>query len=167
MKYKRLWKIHDLVELAKKVKAPQNILELCDALNPHYIETRYLIDVNYDKDMSKEALDNARKVVLWAKKNNEEIIRKIENFKQRIGVDKIIIFGSFARGEFGKDSDIDLILVDEGFEGKEFHKRTKGFWLKWDLGIPVDFICYTPEEFNKLKKRVSIVSEALKEGIAI
>jgi hypothetical protein len=31
----------------------------------------------------------------------------------------------------------------------------------------VDFICYTPEEFEKLKKEVSIVSEALKEGIEI
>jgi hypothetical protein len=31
----------------------------------------------------------------------------------------------------------------------------------------VDFICYTPEEFEKLKKEVSIVSEAFKEGIEI
>jgi hypothetical protein len=37
----------------------------------------------------------------------------------------------------------------------------------WDLNYPVDFLCYTPEEFNKLKKEVSIVSEALKEGIEI
>jgi hypothetical protein len=36
-----------------------------------------------------------------------------------------------------------------------------------DLNYPVDFLCYTPEEFNKLKKEVSIVSEALKEGIEI
>jgi hypothetical protein len=36
-----------------------------------------------------------------------------------------------------------------------------------DLNYPVDFLCYTPEEFNKLKKEVSIVSEALKEGVEI
>ena len=39
--------------------------------------------------------------------------------------------------------------------------------MKWPLDLPADFICYTPEEFEKLKKEVSIVSEALKEGIEI
>jgi len=32
---------------------------------------------------------------------------------------------------------------------------------------PVDFLCYTPEEFEKLRKRISIVSVALKTGIEI
>lgn len=100
-------------------------------------------------------------------RRNKEIIKKIQNFKQEIRVDRVIIFGSFARGKFGRNSDIDLILVDNKFKGKKFHERTKGMWLKWNLGIPVDFLCYTPEEFNKLKKRISIVSEALREGIAI
>jgi len=31
----------------------------------------------------------------------------------------------------------------------------------------VDFICYTVDEFNKLKKKISLVSTALKEGIEI
>ena len=64
-------------------------------------------------------------------------------------------------------SDVDLILVSKKFRGKKFHSRFKGLWLKWDLGLPVDFLCYTPEEFEELKKEVSVVSEAVRGGIEI
>ena len=37
----------------------------------------------------------------------------------------------------------------------------------WNLDYPVDFLCYTPEEFEKKKKEISIVKEAVKEGIDI
>ncbi len=95
------------------------------------------------------------------------MIEGIRKFKESIGVSRAIVFGSFARGEFGEDSDIDLLLVSEKFRGKSFIQRSKGLWLKWDLGLPVDFICFTPEEFKKLKKEVSIVSEAIREGIEV
>ena len=67
LRYKRLWKVHDLVGLGKRIDVPQNILKACDALNPHYIETRYPIGIDYEKDAAAEALGNARKVVKWAK----------------------------------------------------------------------------------------------------
>jgi len=35
----------------------------------------------------------------------------------------------------------------------------------WNLDLPVDFLCYTPKEFNKLKKQISIVKEAIENGI--
>jgi len=100
-------------------------------------------------------------------KESKRVINGIKKFKEKIKADKIVIFGSFARGEFGKHSDIDIILVSRKFKGKNFHSRFKGLWLKWDLDLPVDFIPYTPEEFDKLKKEVSIVSEALREGIVV
>ena len=37
----------------------------------------------------------------------------------------------------------------------------------WDYNFAVDFICYTPKEFNEKKNQVSIVSEALKTGVII
>ncbi|MEM2619521.1 MAG: hypothetical protein QW356_08630, partial [Candidatus Hadarchaeales archaeon] len=61
----------------------------------------------------------------------------------------------------------DLILISKSFEGKNFFERLRGLWLKWKLQKPVDFIPYTPEEFQRLKTKVSLVSEALKEGIEI
>ena len=49
----------------------------------------------------------------------------------------------------------------------DFLERGEKMYDYWTLDIPVDFLCYTPEEFNKLKKRISIVKEAVSNGIAI
>src|SRR3989338_4223532 len=47
-KFKQLYKVHDLVILARKVGAPQEILEICDELEPLYTATRYPDDImNY------------------------------------------------------------------------------------------------------------------------
>lgn len=100
-----------------------------------------------------------------------KIVNYLQSFKKDVknpfGIEKIILFGSAARGEMHKNSDVDLILVSKSFTGKKFFKRGIGLYKYWKLPYPTDFLCYTPKEFERLKKRVSIVSEALKEGIAI
>lgn len=32
-----IWKIHDLVTLAEELGAPNDVIESCDSLNPHYM----------------------------------------------------------------------------------------------------------------------------------
>ncbi|MBI2971945.1 MAG: nucleotidyltransferase domain-containing protein [Candidatus Aenigmarchaeota archaeon] len=102
---------------------------------------------------------------------NKKIIEGVRDFKQvskkNIGIEKIIIFGSAARGDMSEHSDVDLILVSKKFSQKSFLKRSLGLRKYWKLGYPADFICYTPEEFEREKKKVSIVSEALREGIVV
>jgi len=68
MKYKRLWKIHDLYELAKKVNATKNICDLCEKLTQHYIATRYPTDEEYSKKDAEEAINQSRMVIKWVKK---------------------------------------------------------------------------------------------------
>ena len=77
-----------------------------------------------------------------------------------------MLFGSRATNKFREESDVDLIIVGE-FKGKNNLKRAPPLYFQWHLDLPVDFLCYTPKEFNKLKKRVSIVKEALDHGIII
>ena len=49
-KYNKLWKIHDLIELAKKVDANSEIIDVCAKLNSTSIETRYPdVPVSYAK----------------------------------------------------------------------------------------------------------------------
>ncbi len=103
--------------------------------------------------------------------SRKTIIKKIEKFKEGlkndINIEKIIFFGSRASGKPHKDSDIDLIIVSGDFRGKKFRYRAIGFYNHWNLDLPVDFLCYTPEEFNKLKKQISIVKDAVETGIEI
>ena len=81
-----------------------------------------------------------------------------------MNVQRIILFGSMATGEANEDSDIDLIIVSPRFRGLSFWKRAIGLHDYWTLDYPVDFLCFSPEEFEKKSKGVTIVSEALKEG---
>ena len=105
------------------------------------------------------------------KQQTQKIIQQLKEFKRNskktFGIDKIILFGSAAKGKMNEHSDIDLILVSEKFRGQSFFKRAIGLYDYWNLDYPVDFLCYTPEEFEKKKNRVTIVREAVLEGIEI
>ena len=99
-----------------------------------------------------------------------EIISKLKSFKKSIRglkISSMFFFGSRVSGRPKKDSDIDLIIVSKDFEGKKFRYRPVGLYDYWDLDYAVDFLCYTPEEFEKLKNEVSIVREAVETGIEI
>ena len=96
-----------------------------------------------------------------------EILTKLKKFIKKHRIEKAILFGSAARGEIGEDSDIDLILVSKEFKGISVLRRPVPFYLDWDVGYPVDFLCYTPEEFEKLKNQITIVREAVRSGVEI
>ncbi len=66
-KFRRLWKIHDLVEIGKKINAPTNILELCDELNPNYIASRYPVSAKYDERKAVNSINAANKLMLLIK----------------------------------------------------------------------------------------------------
>lgn len=104
-------------------------------------------------------------------KTNTELISRLREFKSNVtkkyGIKKIILFGSQATGKATKDSDVDLIIVTKNGKMKVWPKLYYEWHMNLDMSYPVDFLCYTPKEFERLKKKVSIVSEALREGIAI
>lgn len=69
-KFKKLLRIHDLVELGKKINADIEILDVCAKLNPVYIETRYPdVSISYTKNDIREVLKDTEKVIEWIKKN--------------------------------------------------------------------------------------------------
>ena len=98
-------------------------------------------------------------------------LRKVEDFLRKISkkykLKKARIFGSSVKGNMGENSDIDLIIISDKFEGLSSLKRPVELYLEWDLDYPVDFVCFTTKEFEKLKRRVSLVKEALKNGKVI
>ena len=96
-----------------------------------------------------------------------QLLKHLRLFKEKNKIEEMYLFGSKARGKTHKWSDVDLIIVSERFRGKGNLERAPPLYMSWQLEYPVDFLCYTPEEFDKLKKQVSIVSEALKTGIEI
>jgi predicted nucleotidyltransferase len=70
-----------------------------------------------------------------------------------INTDKIVVFGSFARGTENKDSDIDLIIVSKTFRGKSIFERIElttgiGRKLVKIFKKPFDLMFYSDQEWE-------------------
>ena len=100
-----------------------------------------------------------------------KLVKALKEFKQKMcqkyDIEEMILFGSQVSSEADENSDIDLIVVGDDFKDKSPLKRPVEFHLEWTMDYPVDFLCYTPEEFDKKRKEVSIVRHAIKEGVII
>jgi len=106
-------------------------------------------------------------------KANAKAIEMAADFKKKAakkyGIKKVLLFGSQATGKSRKDSDIDLIVVSERIKKKsEFMSSMIQEWhLVQGKRHPVDFLCYTPKEFKAKSKGITIVKQAVEEGIEV
>ena len=86
---------------------------------------------------------------------------------KRHQVVKAILFGSRARGEASRHSDVDLILVQR--TDWRFLDRYDPLLYELNLALPevaVDLLIYTPEELAHMANR-RFVARALREGQVI
>ena len=107
------------------------------------------------------------KISTKAKKIAKEYIKSI---KHKLKLERAILFGSVARGDMNKHSDIDLIIISEDFKKMKLNDRLVLLsTLRSDkfIGWPMDILGYTEEEFEKLSKISAMFSEAKKQGILI
>ncbi len=90
----------------------------------------------------------------------QEIIRRIVEVA---APEKIILFGSAARGEMGPDSDVDLLVVKS-----QVHRRRTAQQIETSLvgiRIPTDIIVATPEDLEHHKHTIGLIYRpALREG---
>lgn len=78
--------------------------------------------------------------------------------------EKIILFGSHARGTAGPDSDIDLLVI-MAVKGSKRSKTVEMYRLLGGIGTSKDIILVTPEEIQRYQKIPgTIVYQALNEG---
>ena len=78
--------------------------------------------------------------------------------------ERIIVFGSLARGTAGASSDMDLLVV----KGGEFdHGRVLGdiYESLYGIGLAVDVILVTPEQLERYgNSHCLVIAPALREG---
>ncbi len=83
-----------------------------------------------------------------------------------LGVEKIILCGSHARGQAAEESDIDVAIVSDDFKDKDIFERAR---LTQDpeirtirkYMIPLDIITLTPEEYED---ESSFISRLARDG---
>lgn len=90
-----------------------------------------------------------------------------QKLRKKYKVQKLILFGSRARGDNLKTSDFDFIIVSDDFKGKPFIFRPSELYDLWSETVDIEPLVYTEKEFDHMKKRIGIVQTAVKEGIEL
>ncbi len=90
----------------------------------------------------------------------DDIIRRIVEVAQP---EKIILFGSAARGDMNRHSDVDLLIIKEGADALEL---MGDIYMNLDgVGVAVDAVVVTPDDVERYKdSHALIVKPALQEG---
>ena len=98
--------------------------------------------------MSTKVLYSSRPTISVTDFSRDEIIAFLRQKLAQHDIEKAFLFGSVANGECSNWSDIDVIVVKQ--TDVAFIERGAEFFDLFDLGIPVDILVYTPEEFHLL-----------------
>lgn len=88
----------------------------------------------------------------------------IEQIVKTYQPQKIILFGSYARGTQNQDSDIDLLVIKDTQE--DFITRIRNVRKSLLCPLPLDILVYTKDEIDKLKDEW-FINDILKEGIVV
>lgn len=96
--------------------------------------------------------------------NIKKIDRIIKIIAGKIKPEKIILFGSYARGTNTPDSDVDLLVIMDQVRSK----REQQLYIRQlvqDIRIPKDIVVTTKKEYNRYKNIVGTVAyPANREG---
>lgn len=91
-------------------------------------------------------------------------MNRILDALREYGAQKVILFGSFARGDYHATSDLDLLIIKP--TSRRFLDRIGDVLMLCDYSIPLEPLVYTPEEIDRLlAEGNTFIETALAEGI--
>lgn len=89
-----------------------------------------------------------------------EMVQRITKFSPQ----KVILFGSHARGTAGPDSDVDLLVIMNLTKPRRKQATEIDLALA-GIPLPADIVVVTPQEVDRNREQIgTIVYPALKEG---
>lgn len=94
----------------------------------------------------------------------DEIKEMVRRIVERFDPEKIVLFGSHARGDAGPDSDADILVIMP-VTGSRRKKATEIDVALIGVDLPADVIVVTPEEVERNRDAIGgIIRPALTEG---
>ncbi len=91
------------------------------------------------------------------------VARLVERFEPS----RVVLFGSVARGDDGRDSDIDLLVVLPELEGRHHDAAVVMLRSLRDLPVPVDLVVTDVSEMHERSTAPGVVRVALREGVTV
>jgi predicted nucleotidyltransferase len=106
-------------------------------------------------------MDGSGKAACVVPEKINEMVRRIV---ERFHPDRIILFGSHARGTAGPDSDADLLVIMP-VTGSRRKQATAIDLALLGVDLPADVLVVSPEEVERNRDRLgTIIGPALREG---
>ena len=89
-----------------------------------------------------------------------DIIRRVVEVAEP---ERIILFGSAARGEMNRHSDVDLLVVKDGPDLRRLTARI--YRRLYGVGAAVDIVMVTPQDVERYRdSHALVIKPALREG---
>lgn len=100
-------------------------------------------------------------------KRSSQIQKMVDRIVEQFHPEQIILFGSYARGNAGSDSDVDLLVVMP-VAGSKREKMVEIGLALHDIAMPKDILVCTPEEFAWRKDIIGTIEHpAAQEGAVL
>jgi len=78
--------------------------------------------------------------------------------------DKIILFGSYARGDYGKNSDIDILILKKGLKNeREITNNLYMDFFNKKILMPIDILAIDYDNYNKLSNDIGYIYKTIKQ----
>lgn len=94
----------------------------------------------------------------WIEKFKREALPLID---KNIRPVRVLLFGSRVIGNAIEESDLDVIIISNIFRGVPFIKRMPMVLKIARFSKHIDYLCYTPEEFERIKDNSSLIKDAI------
>jgi UTP:GlnB (protein PII) uridylyltransferase len=100
---------------------------------------------------------------------SQELIDKMaQRIVREVDPQRILLFGSWARGEATEQSDVDLLVVEREPFGPNRSRRwqaTRIWQCLYEFRVPADILVYSVDELDQWEdSRYHVVGTALREG---
>jgi len=81
---------------------------------------------------------------------------------------RIYLFGSYARRDYGPDSDLDFLVVVPSSSERRLHRAQQAYRLLHGIGLPKDVLVLSEEEWSRERRSgVSLSNVVVQEGILL
>ncbi len=93
-----------------------------------------------------------------------DIVKRVRSV---VEPERVIVLGSYARGEVEPGSDIDIMVIAD-YEGTRAASAGKLYRAFRGFGIPKDILLVKPEKVERFRcSQWSVIYAALKEGVTV
>ncbi len=103
----------------------------------------------------------------------DRVLRELERSVQRLidahpEVRRVLLFGSYARGDHGLRSDADVLLVLSSSPHERYFDRIPAFLDYFlDMSVPVDIFPYTEAEVERMRRNGNPLIRTALDGLLV